>query len=156
MMENTNKNNILRSPNGPVSDIAWRAVGSGFAIALMGTLVAGGAGLAFAAQGMWWVANCGMMSLFVGGLAAGWLARTVEPLNGAFIAAFYFGTVTLVVFAGEFLAVLPDPLPGLPRGDSTFFFVWPLGQLAASTVGAAVGGWLYARSRKRSRDENVS
>ncbi len=156
MMENTSKNNNPQSLNGPVSDIAWRAVWSGFAIALAGTLVAGGVGLAFAAQGMWWVANCGMVSLFVGGAAAGFQARTAEPLNGAYIAAFYFGAVTLVVFAGEFLALLPDPLPGLPRGDSTFFFVWPLGQLASGTLGAAVGGWLYARSRKRVRDENVS
>ena len=153
-MENTT--NDPPSHSSAKRDIAWRAVWSGFAIALVGTLVAGGAGLAFAAQGMWWVANCGMASLFIGGLAAGWLARTPEPLNGAFIAAFYFGTVTLVVFAGEFFALLPDPLPGLPRGDSTFFFVWPLGQLASSTLGAVVGGWLYARSRKRVRDENLS
>lgn len=126
-------------------DIAWRAVWSGFAIALAGTLIAGGGGLAFAGQGMWWVASSGTVCLFIGGVTAGALAKTAEPLNGAFIAVFYFGTVALAIFVGEFLAVLPDPLPGLPRGDSTFFFVWPLEQLVAATLGAMLGGWLAAR-----------
>lgn len=137
-----------RAQGRPGRDVAWRAVWSGFAIALAGTLMVGGSGLAFAGQGMWWVAYCGVASLFGGGVAAGWLARTAEPLNGAFIAVFYFGTVALTVFVGEFLAVLPDPLPGLPRGDSTFYFVWPLEQLAAGTLGAMLGGWMWNRRNK--------
>ncbi|MBI4195735.1 MAG: hypothetical protein HY526_11730 [Betaproteobacteria bacterium] len=151
-----NATDTTRAHGGPNRDVAWRAVWSGFAIALAGTLIAGGGGLAFAGHGMWWVAYCGAASLFVGGVAAGWLAGTAEPLNGAFIAVFYFGTVALTIFVGEFLAVLPDPLPGVPRGDSTFFFVWPLAQLASSTVGAAVGGWLFAKRRKKLRDEDLS
>lgn len=127
-------------------DIAWAAVWTGFAIALLGTLAAGTWAFAFAGKGTWWAANLGALSLFCGALFTGWRARTAEPLNGAFIAVFYFSTATLVIFSGEFLGVLPDPLPGLPRGDSTFFFVWPLEQLVAATLGSMLGGWLVARS----------
>lgn len=139
-----------------VRDIAWGAVGIGFAIALAGTLAAGAWALGFAGKGAWWAANAGTLCLACGGFVAGHLARSAEPLNGAFVAVFYFGTVTLAVFAGEFFAVLPDPLPGLPRGDSTFFFVWPLAQLAAGTLGAMAGGWLQMKRTGRRRDENLS
>lgn len=128
-------------------DIAWAAVWTGFAIALIGTLAAGVWVLAFAGKGTWWAANLGVLFLFCGAICAGYRARTPEPLNGAFIAVFYFATAALAIFISEFLAVLPDPLPGLPRGDSTFFFVWPLEQLAAGSFGAVLGGWLYARRR---------
>jgi len=130
-------------------DIAWAAVWSGFAIALLGTLAAATWSFAFAGKGTWWAANLGTLSLFCGALFAGWRAGTPEPLNGAFIAVFYFGVTAAVIFGGEFLGILPDPLPGLPRGDSTFFFVWPLAQLAACTLGAMLGGWLWQRSRLR-------
>lgn len=130
-----------------VRDVAWRAVWAGYGIALLGTLVVGGVGLLALGEGMWWVAGWGMVGLFVGGFVAGTVARSAEPLNGAFIAVFYFATTVVVVFAGEVLAVLPDPLPGLPRGDSTFYFVWPLGQTVTATVGASVGGWFFARRR---------
>lgn len=142
-----NADNNPDSPGARNADITWPAVCVGYAIALLGTLAAGGWGIAFTAKGMWWVAGSGTVCLFAGAVAAGFLARTAEPLNGAFIAVFYFGTVAFTILIGEFLAVLPDPLPGLPRGDSTFFFVWPLAQLASGTLGAAVGGWLYARRR---------
>ena len=134
-------------------DIAWSAVWTGFAIALLGTLAAGTWAFAFAGKGTWWAANIGTLCLFCGAVVTGYRARTVEPLNGAFIAVFYFGAVALVIFSAEFLRVLPDPLPGLPRGDSTFFFVWPLEQLAAGTLGAMLGGWLWARRNQRRRDE---
>jgi len=137
-------------------DIAWAAVWTGFTIALVGTLAAGTWALGFSAKGAWWAANAGTLCLFCGGLTAGYRARTAEPLNGAFTAVFYFGTTVLVIFGGEFLGVLPDPLPGLPRGDSTFFFVWPLAQLAAGTLGAMAGGWLQMKRSGRRRDENLS
>jgi len=126
-------------------DIAWAAVWTGLAIALLGTLLAGTWAFAFAGKGTWWAANIGTLCLFCGAAVTGYRARTAEPLNGAFIAVFYFGAAALVVFSAEFLKVMPDPLPGLPRGDSTFFFVWPLAQLAASTLGAIVGGLLARR-----------
>src|SRR3990172_300526 len=126
-------------------DIAWAAVWTGFAIALLGTLAAGTWAFAYAGKGTWWAANIGTLCLFCGAVVTGYRARTAEPLNGAFIAVFYFSTAALVIFGGEFLGVLPDPLPGLPRGDSTFFFVWPLEQLVAATLGSMLGGWLAAR-----------
>ena len=126
-------------------DIAWAAVWTGFAIALLGTLAAGGWAFAFAGKGTWWAANIGTLCLFCGAVVTGYRARTAEPLNGAFIAVFYFGTAALVIFSAEVLKDMPDPLPGLPRGDSTFFFVWPLAQLAAGTIGAVVGGVLARR-----------
>ncbi|MEX2165327.1 MAG: hypothetical protein WD823_13945 [Sulfuricaulis sp.] len=137
-------------------DIAWAAVWTGFAIALLGTLAAGTWAFVFAGKGTWWAANIGTLCLFCGAVVTGFRARTAEPLNGAFIAVFYFGTAALAIFSAEFLRVMPDPLPGLPRGDSTFFFVWPLEQLAASTLGAMLGGWLRQRKDARGRDENLS
>jgi len=136
-------------------DIAWAAVWIGFAIALLGTLLAGTWAFAFSGKGTWWAANLGTLSLFCGALFAGYRAGTAEPLNGAFIAVFYFGAATLVFFVGEFLGVLPDPLPGLPRGDSTFYFVWPLEQIAAGTLGAMLGGRLWARRNRGRRNENL-
>ncbi len=122
-------------------DIAWKAVWAGYALALVGT-TALGAVLLLAEPNVWRVALAGLVFLLVAGFAAGWKARTAEPLNGALIAAFYLLTTVAVIFGGEILGVLPEPLPGLPRGDSTFFFVWPLGQLVTATAGSAVGGWL--------------
>lgn len=130
-------------------DVAWAAVWTGFAIGLLGTLAAGTWVFAFAGKGTWWAANAGSLCLFCGAVVTGYRARTAEPLNGAFIAVFYFGTVALAIFSAEFLKVMPDPLPGLPRGDSTFYFVWPLEQLAAGTLGAMAGGWLWARRSRR-------
>lgn len=137
-------------------DVAWAAVWTGFVIGLLGTLAAGTWALAFAGKGTWWAANAGALCLFFGAVVTGYRARTAEPLNGAFIAVFYFGTVALAIFGAEFLKVMPDPLPGLPRGDSTFYFVWPLEQLAASTLGAMAGGWLWARRNRGECGENLS
>jgi len=133
-------------------DIAWAAVWSGFTIALLGTLAAATWAIGFAGRGTWWAANLGTLSLFCGALFAGWRAGTAEPLNGAYVAVLYFSTAAAAIFGGEFLGVLPDPLPGLPRGDSTFYFVWPLAQLAAGTLGATFGGWLWQwRNKAKAR-----
>lgn len=137
-------------------DVAWAAVWTGFAVALLGTLATGTWAFAFAGKGTWWAANIGTLCLFCGAIVTGWRAGTAEPLNGAFVAVFYFGAAALAIFGGEFLRVLPDPLPGLPRGDSTFYFVWPLAQLASATLGAVAGGWLSARRRKRTHNETTS
>src|SRR5574341_1004897 len=95
-------------------DIAWGAVWTGFAIALLGTLAAAAWAIGLAGKGTWWAANLGTLSLFCGALFAGWRAGTAEPLTGAYIAVFCFGTAAAAIFGGEFLGVLPDPLPGLP------------------------------------------
>jgi hypothetical protein len=130
-------------------DIAWGSVWLGYGLALVGTSVAGSMGLFLWGKGMWWVASVGTIGLLLGGAIAGIAARSAEPLNGAWVAVFYFGTAVSVTFGGEFLGLWPDPLPGLPRGDSTFFFVWPLGQLVAATIGSVLGGWLVQRHRRR-------
>lgn len=135
-----------RSPPSRERDIAWEAVGSGLGVAFLGTLAAAIWAFGIAAKGTWWAAHAGTLFLLAGGALAGYRAATPEPLNGAYVALLYFGTATLAIFIGEFLGVLPDPLPGLPRGDSTFYFVWPLEQLAAATLGAVLGGRL-ARGR---------
>lgn len=128
-------------------DITWDAVWIGYLIAMLGTLMLGG-GLFWLYQNVWWLAFAGLGMLFVGGWVAGWRARSAEPLNGAFIAVLYFSATVVALFGGELTGWLPDPLPGLPRGDSTFFFIWPLGQLVASTLGAVLGGWVSAEARR--------
>lgn len=128
-------------------DITWDAVWIGYLVAMLGTLMLGG-GLFWLYQNVWWLAFTGLGMLFVGGWVAGWRARTAEPLNGAFIAVLYFSATVVALFGGELTGWLPDPLPGLPRGDSTFFFIWPLGQLVASTLGAVLGGWVSAEARR--------
>jgi len=151
--------NAVKSPGtrrAADRDVAWAAVWTGFAVALLGTLAAGTWAFAFAGKGTWWAANLGTLSLFCGAVVTGYRAGKVEPLNGAFLAVFCFGTAALAIFGGEFLRVLPDPLPGLPRGDSTFFFVWPLQQLAAATLGAVAGGWLSARRHNGAHHERLS
>lgn len=129
------------------TDIAWGKVWLGYGAALIATLIIAGWGLVFGSRGIWSIAGWGAGFLFAAGFWAGHRARDPEPLNGAFIAVLYCATLVFAYFAGEFFAVLPDPLPGLPRGDSTFFFVWPLAQLAAATVGAILGGG-WARRRR--------
>ncbi len=137
---------IRRAESKPPSDIAWGAVWMGYGAALVATAAIAAWALLLGGRGLWWIASCCGGLLFAAGFWAGWRARDPEPLNGALIAALFCATLIAVYFAGEFLAILPDPLPGLPRGDSTFFFVSPLALLAAATVGAIVGG---NRGRRR-------
>lgn len=121
------------------TDVHWRAVWVGYALSAAGTLGVGG-GLFALEPDVWRIALTGTGALFFGGFVAGMMARTPEPLNGALIGLLYFGTFVLVMFFGASSDALPDPLPGLPLGDSTFFFVWPLLMLVGSVVGSALGG----------------
>jgi hypothetical protein len=125
-------------------DVYWRAVWTGYGVALAGTLVLGLALFIWDAN-VWWIVLAGVVSLYGGGLLAGLLSGGPEPLNGALVGLAYFATVAVVIFAGAASDVLPDPLPGLPRGDSTLFMAWPLGQLASSTLGALSSGLLLGR-----------
>ncbi len=125
------------------ADVHWRAVGLGAALSVAATLVVI---LLVAGRGhVWWIALAGTLFLLLAGLAAGAAARSPEPLNGALIGILYFGTFVLVMFAGAATDTLPDPLPGLEVGDSTFFFAWPLAQILFPTLGAMLGGRLAAR-----------
>ncbi len=89
---------------------------------------------------VWWLALASVPSLLAAGFLLGWRAREPEPLYGAVLGALYFGIVAGVLFGAELAEALPDPLPGLATGDSTFFFVWPLVILVVSFVGSVVGG----------------
>lgn len=94
---------------------------------------------------VWWLALASVPSLLAAGFLLGWRAREPEPLYGAVLGALYFGIVAGVLFGAELAEALPDPLPGLATGDSTFFFVWPLVILVMSFVGSVVGGRTAAR-----------
>ncbi len=127
------------APAAKPRDIDWGSIWRGYAISLAGTLALG-LPLFLLERSVWWVAAAGVLSLFGGGFAAARRARTPEPLTGAFVGVVYFATFAAIIFFGALTESLPDPLPGLPRGDSTFFMAWPLAQVLASTLGAVVGG----------------
>jgi putative membrane protein (TIGR04086 family) len=124
-------------------DINWGAIWRGYALSLAGTLVIG-LPLFLVEHNAWLIAAAGTLSLFAGGFAAARRAKTAELLNSAFVGLVYFTTFVAFIFLGAISDKLPDPLPGLPRGDSTFFMAWPLVQLLASTL----GGLVASRMRK--------
>lgn len=125
-------------PPGP-SRLDARTVLTALVVSAAGTAVVGGT-LFLLGQSVWWLALGGLLSLFAAGAWLGWQAKEPEPLYGALLAALYFGLVAGALFGGELAEVLPDPLPGLAIGDSTFFFVSPLLMLAASVGGSVAGG----------------
>jgi hypothetical protein len=131
-----------------LSDVRWRDVWSGYAVSVLGTAVLGALVLLLD-ENVWWVSVVTMVALVAGGSVAGFRARKIEPLNGALLACVFFGTEAAILMVGtamEGTAVgLPDPLPGLAIGDSTFFFVSPLGQLVSAVLGSLLGGWWAQR-----------
>ena len=114
-------------------------VGIALALGVAGTAVLGGA-LLLLLDNVWWLALGGLLSLFGAEVYLGWQSRESEPLYGALLAVFYYGLVVGGLFGGELAERLPDPLPGLSIGDSTFFFVSPLLMLVASVAGTVLGG----------------
>ncbi|MDP2728914.1 MAG: hypothetical protein Q8O55_00300 [Dehalococcoidales bacterium] len=129
-----------------IPDIRWKPVGLGYAVGLLSTLVAG-LPLLVIMGNSWLMALAGSIGLFIGGLVTG---RRVGPslslVNGALMAMLYNLTVSILFFIGSFLQVLPEPLPGLPQGDSTFFFAWPLGQFVIGIFSAILGSRLHSSS----------
>ncbi len=109
------------------------------AVSAVGTAALGAPALLLA-DNVWWLALASAPSLLAAGFLLGWLAREPEPLYGAVLATLYFGIVTGVLFGAELAEALPDPLPGLATGDSTFFFVWPLVILVTGFLGSTLGG----------------
>lgn len=109
------------------------------AISILGTALLGGVAFLLQ-QNVWWLAMGGLLSLFGAGVYVGWQSHEPEPLYGTLLALLYFGLVAGILFGGELAERLPDPLPGLEIGDSTFFFVTPLFMLAASVAGSVLGG----------------
>ena len=131
-------------------EIPWVNVWVALLISVVGTTVPGGILYALD-QNVWWIALAGIASLFAGGAYVGSRSGEPEPLYGTLVATLYFGLVAGILFGGTLAEALPDPLPGLGIGDSTFYFVWPLLQLIAAVAGSVVGGHLTIR-----RDQNVS
>lgn len=129
----------LAGAPAPPAAPAWRTFLVAFAIGVLGTAALGGVLFHFG-DNVWWLALGGGLSLLAGGFYLGWRMREPEPLYGALLAIVSFGVVVAVLFGGELSETLPDPLPGLATGDSTFFFVVPLLMLAAGVVGTLAGG----------------
>ncbi|MFQ5860211.1 MAG: hypothetical protein ACE5IG_01515 [Dehalococcoidia bacterium] len=119
--------------------VPWRTVWLALGLSIAGTALLGVIFFAIQ-QNVWWIALAGVVSLFGGGAYLGWRSGEAEPLYGTLLALLYFGLVVGILFGGELTEALPDPLPGLGIGDSTFFFVWPLLMLVASVAGSVLGG----------------
>lgn len=122
----------------------WRHIGIALGLSLVGTGLLAGA-LLLMLDNIWWVAAGGILSLFSGGFYLGRGIGEPEPLYGAVLAAAYVVVAVVVILIGTFLAILPDPFPGLAIGDSTFFFVSPLLMLASGVSGTIVGGVMVSR-----------
>lgn len=120
-------------------DFHWREIFLGFGLSLTITLLVG-IPLTFSFGTSWAFAWTGTASIFISAIVVARLAKTGELLNGAMLSVLYFATVAMVYLGGQTLELLPDPLPGLPADDSTFFFVWPLAQIIAGTLGSFIGG----------------
>ena len=85
----------------------------------------------------------------------GSFAKHVQPFTDSADASWQFGLPAstrdadaVVIFGGTWAGKLPDPMPGLATGDSTFFFLWPLLILAAGVVGSIVGGRVVRSERR--------
>lgn len=130
----------------------WGQLWAALALSLLCTALLGGAALLLD-QNVWWLAIAGTAGLFVGGVFLGWRCAEAEPFFGALLAILSFALTVVVLFGGTLADALPEPLPGLGIGDSTFFFVWPLLQLASAVAGCLAGGRMAASSHGAQRAE---
>ena len=119
--------------------VPWRHVLVALGVSLAGTVVLGGL-LSLSLENVWWLAVAGLVALFGGGFYISRASGVSEPFFGTLLAILYYAVVVGILFGGTLTEMLPEPLPGLGVGDSTFFFVWPLLQLAAAVAGSAAGG----------------
>jgi hypothetical protein len=119
------------------------------ATSMAGTGALGGTLYFLLAHNVWWVAVASAPSLVAAGFYLGWRVDEPEPLYGSILSTLYFGIVAVVLLGGTWLGKVPDPLPGLATGDSTFFFLWPLLILAAGVAGSILGGRIAARSERK-------
>ncbi|MFQ5813914.1 MAG: hypothetical protein ACE5I2_12130 [Anaerolineae bacterium] len=120
-------------------DVIWRDVWLGYGIGLLGTAILGGGIFAMLGPNMWWLAAASVLALLVAGFQLTRGTGRWEGLSATLVTIVYFVTTTVILIVGMMFEILPEPLPGLPKGDSTFFFVWPLAQLASTVVGAFLG-----------------
>lgn len=132
-----------------VDDVRWGAVWVGYFVGLIITAVVG-VPLLLVLESSWLLALAGLGGLLFGGFVVGRkVGPRLAPINGALTGIVYYFTVALAFFAASFLELLPEPLPGLPQGDSTFFFAWPLAQLVVSVLSAALGSRTSLNGSKR-------
>ncbi len=122
----------------------------GFAVAAGSTAVLAPLVLAVS-NNVWWVSVVAALAIGAGAAIAGLRAKQIEPLNGALLMALFFVAEAAIAMIREVMAWLPEPLSGLPVGDSTFFFVSPLVQLVCAVAGSLLGGW-WATRRHAARD----
>ncbi len=122
----------------------WWNVWEALAISIIGTAVLGGL-LFVLSDNIWWVGVAGILSLIGGGARLGSRVGEPEPLYGALLAILYFGIAAGILFGGTLAEALPEPLPGLGRGDSTFYFVCPLLLLVGGVTGSIIGGRMGQR-----------
>ncbi len=127
-------------PAGP--NTPWKLIWIALAISILGTAVLGGVAFAID-RNVWWIALGGAASLVVGGGYLGSRSGEAEPLYGSLLAILYFGLVLVILFGGMLTEWLPDPLPGLGIGDSTFYFVSPVLMLAAAVAASVFGGKVW-------------
>ncbi len=127
------------APNTP-----WKLVWIALAISILGTTLLGGVAFAID-RNVWWIALGGAASLMAGGGFLGSRSGEPEPVYGSLLAILYFGPVVVILFGGMLTDWLPDPLPGLGIGDSTFYFVSPLLMLAAAVAASVFGGKMGQR-----------
>jgi hypothetical protein len=120
-------------------DVIWKDVWTGYLVGLLGTAILGGAVFVVVGANMWWLAAASAVALLVAGFRLSRRSGRWEGLSATLVTILYYVTVTVILIIGMMFEVLPDPLPGLPKGDSTFFFVWPLAQLVSTVVGALLG-----------------
>lgn len=132
-----------------IRDIVWKVVWWGYSLGLIITLAVG-LPLLLVAESSWVLGLAGLGGLFAGGFVVGAkVGIRTAIINGALMGILYNLTVVVALFAGWFFELLPEPLPGLSQGDSTFFFAWPLIQFAISVVSAIVGSRLAGKRRVR-------
>lgn len=130
-------------------EIGWKAVWWGYAIGVVVTLAAG-IPLLLALESSWLLGLVGLGGLFAGGFVVGAkVGLRTAIINGALVGILYNLTVVVALFAGWFFELLPEPLPGLSQGDSTFFFAWPLMQFAVSVTSAIVGSRIAVKHKER-------
>lgn len=135
-------------------DVRWVDVWVGFAVAAGATAVFAPLVL-YLSDNSWWVSVVSILAVGAGGAVAGMRAKQIEPLNGALLMALVFATEGTIAMIGEVMEWVPEPLPGLPVGDSTIFFVSPLGQLAFAVAGSLFGGWWATRRPASDRVEHL-
>ncbi len=121
---------------------------SALGISLVGTVILGAILFVVLSKNTWWLALSSGVSLIGAGTYLGFRSREVEPLYGTLLAILNFGVAAVFLFGGKLMetAMLEDPLPGMGKGDSTFFFVTPLFMLVCGAIGSVIGG---SMARKR-------